>query len=238
MTHSEPHYSNSLSRPVDSIYETILSVMLPFHLAAAAGKVDLARAAIRELIDACRCATVMELDLAGRMLAYSAAATDNLRRSMHLELSDTHVLRFRASAVALGRSAEQCRKALQAMQTQREHTCGTEALENPPPTPVARPAPAVPPPPAAPPRETPPPQPRAAVPPDRPLPVPGCLARSVNDDPAFAVDIDVMKRNVTAMLADLRAGPQHPGLGAAEPPALPIRPQRSHANLPTHATVA
>jgi len=109
--------------PSDCISQTILDFMLPFFLAAAGGDADLARAAIFELLDAYNAVTTPELDLAGRIIIFSTAAMDDLRLSMSdPQMSDTKKLRYRSNAVALSRSAEQCRKVLEAMQAKRQAT--------------------------------------------------------------------------------------------------------------------
>ena len=109
--------------PSDCTFQTILNFMLPFFLAGAGGDADFARAAIFELLDAYNAATTPELDLAGRIIIFSTAAMDDLRLSMtDPEMSDTKKLRYRSNAVALSRSAEQCRKVLEAMQAKRQAT--------------------------------------------------------------------------------------------------------------------
>ncbi len=109
--------------PSDCTFQTILDFMLPFFLAGAGGDADFARAAIFELLDAYNAATTPELDLAGRIIIFSTAAMDDLRLSMtDPEMSDAKKLRYRSNAVALSRSAEQCRKVLEAMQAKRQAT--------------------------------------------------------------------------------------------------------------------
>jgi hypothetical protein len=50
---------------IDCLFETILGVLLPFFIVGAGGNADIARAAVRELIDACNASTPTELDLVG-----------------------------------------------------------------------------------------------------------------------------------------------------------------------------
>jgi hypothetical protein len=51
---------------IDCLFETILGFMLPFFfLVGAGGNADIARAAVRELIDAYNASTPTELDLVG-----------------------------------------------------------------------------------------------------------------------------------------------------------------------------
>ena len=70
------------SVPSDCICRTVLDFMLPFFLAGAGGDVDLARAAILELLDAYAPVTMRELDLASRVIVFGIASMDNLRLSM------------------------------------------------------------------------------------------------------------------------------------------------------------
>ena len=106
---------------IDCIFENILGYMLPFFLSSAAGDMDLARAAIRELAEAYNAATATELELVGRLIGFSIVSMDNLRLSMDRDLSATNVLRYRSNAVALSRAGEQCRKILDAIQARRPH---------------------------------------------------------------------------------------------------------------------
>ncbi len=111
----------------DCVLGNILGFMLPFFLLAAGGNPDLARAAIKELIDAYQASTPEQLDLVGRIIGFSTAALDNLRLSMVPNLSDTKVLRYRCNAVTLSRSSDQALKileALQAKQAQLERSPG------------------------------------------------------------------------------------------------------------------
>lgn len=115
--------------PQDCIFQTILDFMLPFFLAGAGSDVDLARAAIFELLDAYNATTTQELDLAGRIIIFSTAAMDNLRLSMSdADMSDAKKLRYRSSAVALSRSAEHCRKVLDALQARPRTDAATATL--------------------------------------------------------------------------------------------------------------
>jgi hypothetical protein len=115
MTQSDPN------TPVtDCIIATIVGFMLPFFLAGAGGNQDVAKAAIRELLDAYNAGTPTELDLAGRIVGFSIVAMDNLRLSMAPDLSDTKVLRYRCNAVTLSRSSDTARKMLDALKAGRE----------------------------------------------------------------------------------------------------------------------
>ena len=55
------------SSAADCVLANILGFMLPFFLVSAGGNADLARSAIKELIDAYQASTPLELDLVGRI---------------------------------------------------------------------------------------------------------------------------------------------------------------------------
>jgi hypothetical protein len=113
MTQTEPNVS-------DCIFNTIVGFLVPFFLAGAGGNQEIAKAAIRELVDAYSAGTPRELDLAGRVVGFSIVALDNLRLSMTPGLSDTKLLRYRCNAVTLSRSSETARKMLDALQAGQE----------------------------------------------------------------------------------------------------------------------
>ena len=50
---------------IDCLFETILGVTLPFFIVGAGGNEDIARASVRELIDAYEASTPTELELVG-----------------------------------------------------------------------------------------------------------------------------------------------------------------------------
>jgi hypothetical protein len=132
--------SDSSIATFECTFDTILGFLLPFYLAAAAGNPHLARAAIREMIDAYNASTPAELDLVGRIMGFSSAAMDNLRLSMAPELPDTKVLRYRCNAVTLSRASDSARKILETIQAKREQT---RAIPRPsvaaaPPAPIDR----------------------------------------------------------------------------------------------------
>ncbi|MDR3533298.1 MAG: hypothetical protein P4L90_22410 [Rhodopila sp.] len=191
----------AIADTADCLFSTILGFMLPFYLAGARGNPKVARDAILELIDAYDAATPAELDLVGRLIGFSAASMDNLRLSMRPDLSDTKVLQYRSNAVALGRLAEQCRKVLDAIQTKREKEERKAAS-------MPRPAPA----PVAPPRQ---PTPPHAKPPAQ-LKAETHHVSTVEGDPEFVIDIEAMKHNAHAMLADLQARAKEMGAEAPE----------------------
>jgi hypothetical protein len=256
-----PRRSGYSPDATNCLFATILSYLYPFYALAADGDIAAACTAVALLIKDNRPSGPVETDLAGRLVGYGIAAIDNLRLSLQPGLSDTKILQYRAGAVALGRSAEQCRKRLDAMQAERRVRHGAVASR---PVPIAPPSPSVPPRPSAPPRESPPAQPHAsapsvsagsppaspspavalppasAAPPASALPATGPLPligaplqpvvrlltpgdpacaypdSMVEGDPAFAVDIEVMKRNTHAMLADLQARAKQFGHDAPE----------------------
>jgi hypothetical protein len=229
--HSDPTpHSESPPDPIDCLFATILGFTLPFHLVAG-GDPSLARVAILELIEAYNPATAAELDLVGRLAGFSAASMDNLRLSMRPGLPDTKVLKYRANAVALGRSAEQCRKGLEAMQTKRELSGETAAMAHP--VPVPEPAPIAASPPAAPPQGKPPAQ-------HMPIAHPICAHPGValEESPEFTGDIAVMQRNARAMLAYAHEKSKHPGPEAAQASIARIASARSPAINPDNAAIA
>jgi hypothetical protein len=185
---------------VDCLFTTILNFLLPFYLVGAGCNADIARVAIADLVEAYDAATTRELDLAGRLIGYSAAAMDNLRLSMRADLSDRKILQYRSNAVALGRLTEQSRLLLEAMQTRRQQAHAQHPMPQP------RPAPVAPPKPSAPPHGQPPAQPHASAHPQAPA-YPQALAypaSAVEGDPQFTCDMATMKHNMLALLADLQ----------------------------------
>jgi hypothetical protein len=104
---------------MDRALEAICMLLMPFFLLGAADDPEKARRAVANLIQAYNPNTTQELDLAARVIGFSAAALDNLCASMSSPtLSDTKVLRYRSAAVSLSRAAEQCRVVLQKLQTE------------------------------------------------------------------------------------------------------------------------
>ena len=127
----------------DCILENILGFMLPFFLASAGGNADIARAAIRHMIEPFNPKTPTELELVGRILGFGIVSMDNLRLSMTLGMSDTKVLRYRSNAVSLSRAADQCRKILEALQGTGKPAAKPKPVPQPviaaaPPSPVVK----------------------------------------------------------------------------------------------------
>jgi hypothetical protein len=137
---SETNHEADIS---ECLLETIFGFMVPFFLAAAQGNPDLARATVRQLINAYNPGSPTELDLAGRIVGFSIVAMDNLRLSMTQGLSDTKILRYRGNAVVLSRAAEQSRKILEATRTQPDaaHKIPRPAIAAAPPPAPAKPTP-------------------------------------------------------------------------------------------------
>jgi hypothetical protein len=194
--------SHTESQPdtVDCLFTTILNFLLPFYLAGAGGNAEIARIAIADLVEAYDAATTRELDLAGRLTGYNAAAMDNLRLSMRADLSDQKILQYRNNAVALSRLAEQSRSLLEAMQIKRQQAHAQQPMPQP------RPAPVSPPKPSPPPLGRPPAQPQASAHPQAPAypQTQAHPASAVEGDPQFTYDIATMKHNMLAVLADLQ----------------------------------
>jgi hypothetical protein len=171
-------HASSQTNSIDCLFITILGAIVPFHLVGNDGDVATIQAAVLELVEGYAAANAPELDLVGRMIGFGTAVMDNLRLSARSGLSDSKILRYRSNAIALNRSAEQCRKTLEAMQAKRLQHDETATV----PLPV-----------------------RAAAPtPSQPHPLPE-LVSEVEGDPAFATDIETMRRNTRAMLADMQA---------------------------------
>jgi hypothetical protein len=179
--------SDPASHPdtIECLFSTIIDFTLPFYLAGSDGDGRSAVGAVLDLIVSYDPATAAELDVVGRLVGFSAAATDSLRLSMQPDLPDTKILQYRTNTVALGRLAEQCRQVLEEMQTTRRIAAAR-------PMPQPRPAPVAPPSPPRPPRDMPPAQPKASAGP------------AAGDAPEISYDNETITRNARAMFADLR----------------------------------
>jgi hypothetical protein len=104
----------------DRAFEAICMLLMPFFLIGAGDDPEKARGAVADLLRTYDPANMQELDLAARVIGFSAAALDNLRLSMaNTALTDAKILRFRSTAVSLSRSAEQCRATLKKIQADR-----------------------------------------------------------------------------------------------------------------------
>lgn len=127
---------------MDRAFDAICLFLMPFFLIGSADDPEKARGAVADLLLAYNPATPQELDLAARIVGFSAAALDNLRLSMaDPALPDTKVLRYRANAVNLSRSSEQCRAELKNLQADRPQAEAAERQVNPTPIKVALPKP-------------------------------------------------------------------------------------------------
>ncbi|HBK09153.1 MAG TPA: hypothetical protein DDZ81_25390 [Acetobacteraceae bacterium] len=101
---------------MDHAIEAACTTLMPFALLASNDDPAKARATITAMIQAYNPADTIELGLIGRIVGFSLAAMENLRLSMaDPHMPDAKVLRCRASAASLSRSAEQCRAALNAL---------------------------------------------------------------------------------------------------------------------------
>jgi hypothetical protein len=104
----------------DRAFDAICMLLMPFFLVGVSDDPERARGAVADLLHAYDPANPQELDLAARVIGFSAAALDNLRLSMaDPALPDTKVLRYRSTAVRLSRSSEQCRASLKKIQAER-----------------------------------------------------------------------------------------------------------------------
>jgi hypothetical protein len=113
--------------PLECTFDIVFGLMLPIYLAAAKGDLALARTALCDLIDSYDAVNAAEIELVSRIHTLSHVAMDSMNRSLQPDLSDTKILRYRSSAMAMLRTAEQCRKALEAMQTRRRETAAQDA---------------------------------------------------------------------------------------------------------------
>src|SRR5689334_10571292 len=90
----------------------ILILLTPFFLAATDGNFALAHAAAWETVIAYRAQQRVSLVKVARAIAFSLAALDSLSLSMREDLAIPLILRLRANANALNRSAERAEQAL------------------------------------------------------------------------------------------------------------------------------
>jgi hypothetical protein len=195
MSDPDPHIT-----PTECLFDLVFSFMLPIFLASAGGDIGLARQSIIDLLDAYQAATAAELELVARIISFSHAAIDSLRHAMRPDLPDNLALRFRANAVALNRSAEACRKALDVLQARRadaERRQASQPVLPPHPTIPSRPSPvaSAEPAPAEPARAEPAADPGAAA--VFPLP-------DLSLDPAVT-DLVTLRRNAQAVVAGIHA---------------------------------
>jgi hypothetical protein len=105
---------------MDRAFDAICMLLMPFFMIGASDDPGKARGAVADLLRAYDPASPQELDLAARIIGFSAAALDNLRLSMaDPAFPHTKVLRYRSTAVSLSRSSEQCRATLKKIQAER-----------------------------------------------------------------------------------------------------------------------
>jgi hypothetical protein len=110
-------------------FDTVFSVLLPVYLQAANGDLDVAHAALTDLIDSHDAVNAAEVELVSRIHTLSYLARDSMTRSLNPDLADNLVLRYRSSATTMLRTAQQCRKALDAMQTLRRQVEAEQAVQ-------------------------------------------------------------------------------------------------------------
>jgi hypothetical protein len=109
-------------------FAVIFSVLLPVYLQAAGGDPAAAHAALTDLINAHGAANAAEVELVSRIHTLSHLARDSMTRSLNPDLADALVLRYRSSANTMLRTADQCRKALDTMQTRRREAEAEQAV--------------------------------------------------------------------------------------------------------------
>ena len=123
---TEPRSSEPDYIAIACIFDTIVANLTPYYLGAAKGDETAAARTILELIKVHNPLDPPEIELAGRIVGFAAAAADSLRLSMRPGLSDAKILRYRSSAASLDRSAEKCRMALAEMQARRHQLAEPE----------------------------------------------------------------------------------------------------------------
>ncbi len=90
--------------------------LMGFVIVAANDDPDKARSVIADMIRAYSPADTIELAIVSQIVGFSLASMDSLHRSIaDPDMPDTKILRYRASAASLSRSAEQRRAALNAL---------------------------------------------------------------------------------------------------------------------------
>lgn len=99
---------------MDQAIQATCNTLMHFLLIAPGVDPEQARATIADMIRAYNPADTIELGLIDRIVGFGLAAMDSLRLSMaDPAMTDAKVLRYRALAASLSRSAEQCRVALE-----------------------------------------------------------------------------------------------------------------------------
>ena len=126
---------------MDRAFDAICILLMPFFMLGTSDDAGKAHGAVADLLRAYDPTNSQELDLAARIIGFSAAALDNLRLSMaDPAMPDSKVLRYRSTAVSLSRSSEQCRATLKKMQADRPQA-KSPGYRISPPAPVIQPKP-------------------------------------------------------------------------------------------------
>jgi hypothetical protein len=98
--------------PTDILTTLIVAFLAPMFLGVSAGNIDYARMAAFETVSAYRARNHADLFAIAQIVAYGLAALGSLSLSMAGDISLSMTLRLRGNANALGRSAEQNRRAI------------------------------------------------------------------------------------------------------------------------------
>jgi hypothetical protein len=98
--------------PTDVLTTLIVALLAPMFLGVSAGNIDYARMAAFETVNAYRARNHADLLAIAQIVAYGLAALGSLSLSMAGDISLSMTLRLRGNANALGRSAEQNRRAI------------------------------------------------------------------------------------------------------------------------------
>jgi hypothetical protein len=107
-----PNVRTTGARSGDTLLNLVLILLTPLFLAGTDGDLALARAAAWETVAAYRAQHHASLVKVARAIAFGLAALDSLGLSMRDDLAIPLILRLRANADALNRSAERAERAL------------------------------------------------------------------------------------------------------------------------------
>jgi hypothetical protein len=104
--------------PTDILMSFIVALLAPMFLGVCAGNINYARMAAIETVNAYRARSHADLIAIAQIVAFGLAALGSLSLSMADDISVSMALRLRGNANALGRSAEQNRRAIR-----NSHAC-------------------------------------------------------------------------------------------------------------------